>query len=151
MAKKSATTRLELARAAVADITRQIAALQAERNAALIADDDKMAAKLFAELEGLRVFAQGHADEVDLLAAEVELERAADVVRRHKVLLARFEKTLGEADRGCGECSGALRGRLGSNLGGDRLARTSSSGVLRPIATTENPHSVNLHRFTLAR
>ena len=98
MAKKSATTRLELARAAVADITRQIAALQAERNAALIADDDKMAAKLFAELEGLRVFAQGHADKVDLLAAEVELERAADVVRRHKVLLARFEKTLGEAD-----------------------------------------------------
>lgn len=98
MAKKSATTRLELAGAALADITRQIAALQAERNAALIADDDKKAAKLFAELEGLRVFAQGHADKVDLLAAEVELERAADVVRRHNVLLARFEKTLSEAD-----------------------------------------------------
>ena len=36
MAKKSAANRLEAARAAVANITVQIAALQAERNAALI-------------------------------------------------------------------------------------------------------------------
>ena len=92
MAKKSATTRLELARAAAADITGQIAALQAERNTALIADDDKRAAKLFAEVETLRALAQGYADKIRLLEAEVERERAADVVRRHKVLIDRFQK-----------------------------------------------------------
>ena len=75
-----------------------MAALEAERNVGLLGDDDKRAAKLFAELESLRAVAAGHADKIKLLEAEVERERAANVVRRHKVLIDRFQKTLGEAD-----------------------------------------------------
>jgi hypothetical protein len=98
MAKKSATTRLEVARVAQTALTGEIAELEARRNSALLADDDKTAAKILGEIEARRALAQGYADKVDLLAAEVERERAADVVRRHRVLIDRFKKTLGEAD-----------------------------------------------------
>ena len=97
MAKK-AETRLADARAALADATRQIGVLEAQRNAALLADDDPTAAKLYAELETLRGLARGHADKVALLEQEAAREEAAAVIKRRADLIVRFEKKLAQAD-----------------------------------------------------
>ena len=78
--KKKAETRLAEARAAHADTLRQIGVIEAQRNAALLADDDPTAAKLYAELDTLRGLARGHADKVALLEAEAAREEAEAVV-----------------------------------------------------------------------
>jgi hypothetical protein len=96
--RKKASTRLEAARTALADTSRQIADLEAQRNAALLADDDPTAAKLYAELETLRGLARGHADKVALLEAEAAREEAEAVVKRRADLIVRFEKKLAQAD-----------------------------------------------------
>jgi hypothetical protein len=96
--KKKAETRLADARAALADTSRQIGELKAQRNAALLADDDPTAAKLYAELETLRGLARGHADKVALLEAEAAREEADAVIKRRADLTVRFEKKLAQAD-----------------------------------------------------
>ena len=65
--------------------------LEAQRNAALLADDDATAAKLYAELETLRGLARGHADKVALLTAEAAREEAEAVVKRQEGLIVRVE------------------------------------------------------------
>ena len=97
MAKK-ASTRLDAARTAHADTSRQIAELETQRNAALLADDDPTAAKLYAELETLRGLARGHADKVALLEAEAAREEVEAVAKRRADLIVRFEKKLAQAD-----------------------------------------------------
>ena len=96
--KKKAETRLAEARAALADANRQIGVLEAQRNAALLADDDPTAAKLYAELETLRGLARGHADKVALLEAEAAREEVEAVAKRRADLIVRFEKKLAQAD-----------------------------------------------------
>jgi hypothetical protein len=96
--RKKAETRLAEARAALSDTSRQIGVLEAQRNAALLADDDPTAAKLYAELETLRGLARGHADKVALLEAEATREEAEAVVKRRADLVVRFEKKLAQAD-----------------------------------------------------
>jgi hypothetical protein len=96
--RKKAETRLADARAALADTSRQIGVLEAQRNAALLADDDPTAAKLYAELETLRGPARGHADKVALLEAEAGREEAEAVIKRRGDLVVRFEKKLAQAD-----------------------------------------------------
>ena len=68
--------------------------LEAQRNAALLADDDATAAKLYAELETLRGLARGHADKVALLEAEAAREEAEAVVKRLEGLIMRVEDKL---------------------------------------------------------
>ena len=97
--KKKAETRLADARTALSDTSRQIGELEAQRNAALLADDDPTAAKLYAELETLRGLARGHADKVALLEAEAAREEVEAVAKRRADLVVRFEKKLAEADR----------------------------------------------------
>jgi hypothetical protein len=96
--RKKAETRLADARAALADASRRIGVLEAQRNAALLADDDPTAAKLYAELETLRGLARGHADKVALLEAEAKREEADAVIKRRADLVVRFEKKLAQAD-----------------------------------------------------
>ena len=98
MGRKNAANRLVDARTAHADANRQIGVLEAQRNAALLADDDATAAKLYAELETLRGLARGHADKVALLEAEAAREEADAVVKRRADLIVRFEKKLAQAD-----------------------------------------------------
>ena len=94
MGRKNAANRLVGARAAHADANRQIGVLEAQRNAALLADDDPTAAKLYAELETLRGLARGHADKVALLEAEAAREEAEAVVKRLEGLIVRVEDKL---------------------------------------------------------
>ena len=96
--KKKAETRLAEARAALADTSRQIGELEAQRNAALLADDDPTAAKLYAELETLRGLARGHTDKVALLEAEAAREEVEAIAKRRGDVVARFEKKLQVAD-----------------------------------------------------
>ena len=98
MARKSAAHRLDAAREAHEAATKQIAALEAERNAALLADDDDLAATLFAKLESLRAIVRGHVDKAKLLEGEAEQERKAAILRSHQALVGRFEKTLEGSD-----------------------------------------------------
>jgi hypothetical protein len=106
--RKKAETRLADARAALADTSRQIGELEAKRNAALLADDDPTAAKLYVDLETLRALARGHADKVTLLEAEAAREEADAVVKRRADLIVRFEKKLAEADREADELQNLL-------------------------------------------
>ena len=78
--------RLADARDAHADTLRQIGALEAQRNQALLADDDPTAAKLYAELETLRGLARGHADKVALLEAEAAREEIEAVAKRRAAI-----------------------------------------------------------------
>jgi hypothetical protein len=98
MAKKSVATRLDAAREAHVATIEEIADLEARRNAALIADDDATAAKLFADLEALRAVVHGHTDKIALLEAEAQRERAEAIVRGHQALIGRFEKKLADSD-----------------------------------------------------
>ena len=106
--KKKAETRLADARAALSDTSRKIGELEAKRNAALLADDDPTAAKLYGELETLRGLARGHADKVALLEAEAARDEADAVVKRRADLIVRFEKKLAEADREADELQNLL-------------------------------------------
>jgi hypothetical protein len=108
MAKK-ASTRLDAARTALADTSLQIAELETQRNAALLADDDPTAAKLYAELETLRGLARGHADKVALLEAEAAREEVEAVAKRRADLIVRCEKKLAQADAEAVELSWSSR------------------------------------------
>ena len=98
MAKKTAAHRLDAAREALATAAKEITDLEAQRNAALLKDDDGLAVKLLGQLETLRAVARGHTDKVKLLEGEAERERAERIVREHAGLVGRFEKTLADSD-----------------------------------------------------
>ena len=98
MAKKTAAHRLDDARAAIDAATKTITDLETRRNAALLKDDDELAAKLFGELETLRTVARGHADKIKLLEGEAQRENAARIVKEHQGLIGRFEKVLDGSD-----------------------------------------------------
>ena len=53
MAKKTAAHRLDEARAALVTASKQFTELEAQRNAALLKDDDELAAELFGKLKTL--------------------------------------------------------------------------------------------------
>jgi hypothetical protein len=75
MKPKNAADRLKAARASQADTTRQIAAHEAQRRDALLADDDNRAAELDRDLDELRRLAQRHLDKIALLGPVIEREQ----------------------------------------------------------------------------
>jgi hypothetical protein len=95
---KTAVDRLADARAAHADALHLIAELEAKRSAALLKDDDKLAAKLAAEIDEQRRVARGHEDKIALLAAAAAEEERGALQRRRAEFVERFEATLAEAD-----------------------------------------------------
>src|SRR5262245_18713424 len=64
MAKPTITNRLEAARAELAATNRQIAEIEAERNAALLRDDDSTAGKLAKQMEDMPRLERGHEDTI---------------------------------------------------------------------------------------
>ena len=105
MAKKTAIHRLNAARDALTTATAEIAEVDARRNAALMADDDNTAAKLFSEIERLRAAVRGHTDKIALLEAEAKREKAAAIERGHQTLISRFAKMLEGSDADLSEAS----------------------------------------------
>jgi hypothetical protein len=99
MAKKNTGNRLDAARAAHAEATKQLADKQAARNAALI---DGMAARDIAKIDNeiaiLQQAARTEADRINLLEAEAKREAAAAAIKRQGELVNRFERTLAQAD-----------------------------------------------------
>jgi hypothetical protein len=106
--KKSPANRLEQTRRDSAEADCKIGALEAERNAALLADRDAEAAKLDAELETLRRLARGFRDKIGLLEAEAERQEAAWRVKEHANLIGRIEKKLAERDAAGAELQAAI-------------------------------------------
>jgi len=98
MATPTTAARLDAARAEHEATLHQIEEATAARNSALLADDDKLAAKVAAQIDGLRVLARGHVDKIVLLEAEQAREKAEAAARRHEVHLREFESTLAQAD-----------------------------------------------------
>jgi hypothetical protein len=94
MAKKSVHTRLDATRTAIADTAKQIADLDEERNAALIDDDDTLAAELLGKIEAAHALERGYADKIKLLEREVKDAKQAGVVKERAAFLRRFEKLL---------------------------------------------------------
>jgi hypothetical protein len=94
MARKSVFTRLDATRLALADTTKQIVDLEAARNAALIDDDDALAAELLGKIEAAHALERGHADKIKLLEREVKDAKQAGIVKERAAFLRRFEKLL---------------------------------------------------------
>ena len=84
MAKKTAAHRLDEARAALVTASKQFTELEAQRNAALLKDDDELAAELFGKLKTLHAAVRGNTDKIKLLEGEAERERAERIVREHQ-------------------------------------------------------------------
>ena len=97
--KKRAETRLADARAALADATRQIGVIEAQRAKAILDEDDAAARKLDAQLEELRRDARIGADRIKLLEDQARQEQADAVLQRRKAHVARFTKKLNDADQ----------------------------------------------------
>jgi len=98
MAKPTTAARLDAARAEHEATLHQIEEATAARNSALLADDDRLAAKVATQLDNLRQLARGHVDKIVLLEAALVREQAEAAARRHEVHLREFEQTLAQAD-----------------------------------------------------
>jgi hypothetical protein len=108
MAKPTISNRLEVARAELAATNRQIAEIEAERNKALLADDDRTAVKLAGQADELRRLAHGHEDKIKLLEVEAEREANERRVREKEGLILRIEKKLAERDAAAAELQAAI-------------------------------------------
>jgi hypothetical protein len=87
---------------------RQIEEATAARNSALLADDDKLAARVAVQIDGLRQAARGRADKIVLLESALAREQAAAAAQRHEVHLREFEQTLAQADAAGDELQNAV-------------------------------------------
>jgi hypothetical protein len=109
MAKPTTTDRLSAARAELDAINRQRAELAGKRNAALLADDDRIAVKLASQIDDLRSLARGHEDKIKLLEDEAARELAERQVKEKAALIGRIEKKLAERDRAGAELAAAVK------------------------------------------
>jgi predicted nucleic-acid-binding protein len=98
MAKSSIKDRLDAARIEHESTLHQIAEAEAARNSALLADDDKLAARVAAQIDGLRQAARGRADKITLLESALADEENARRVREKSALINRVEAKLAERD-----------------------------------------------------
>ena len=99
MSRKNVANRLADARAALADATRQIGVIEAQRAKAILDENDAAARKLDAQLEELRRDARIGADRIKLLEEQARAEEADAVLQRRKAHVARFTKKLADADQ----------------------------------------------------
>jgi hypothetical protein len=142
MAKPNTASRLDTARAEHADTLRQIEEATAARNSALLADDDKLAARVATQLDNLRQLARGHADKIVLLESALAREQAAAAAQRHEVHLREFEKTLAQADAAGDELQNAVA----------QLERSFRETIrLRELALSMWPHGKSAHGDAASR
>jgi hypothetical protein len=109
MAKPTTTDRLSAARAELDAINRQRAELAGKRNAALLADDDRIAVKLASQIDDLRSLARGHEDKIKLLENEAARELAERQVKEQAALIGRIEKKIAERDRAGADATAAIK------------------------------------------
>jgi hypothetical protein len=108
MAKPTIADRLSAARGEFDATNRQRMELEAKRNAALIADDDRTATKLAGQLDELRLLARGHEDKIKLLEAAAEEEANARRVKEKAALIGRIEARLAERNKVAAELAEML-------------------------------------------
>ncbi len=101
MSKVTTSDRLNTTRAALATAEEQTRELDTQRAAALLADDDKAAVKLFGELEKLRAAIAGYRDKLELLEQELAREAEAERAREREARLRKF-KELANTPEACG-------------------------------------------------
>jgi hypothetical protein len=110
MSKKDASGPLDRARAAHVETTNKIGRLEADRNDALLRDDDKTAVRLDAELEDLRRLSRAQRDKIGLLEAKAEREANELRVKEKAALIERVERKLAERDAAAAELQTAIEG-----------------------------------------
>jgi hypothetical protein len=96
--KTTATSRLEAARAALAEAEARVADIEAKRRAALLSDRDDEAVRLAGEIDQHRRLADGHAEKIRLLIGEAEEEANAARVKERLAHIERVEKLCAERD-----------------------------------------------------
>jgi hypothetical protein len=97
-APSSATDRLASTQAALAQANARIAELDAQRNAALLKDEDATAVKLGTEIDALKQAARAHSDKIALLKEQAAEEERARRAREREELIERIEKKLVQRD-----------------------------------------------------
>src|SRR6516165_3848638 len=100
---KSATSRLEQARADHTAASTKLNELEAARASALLADDDDKAAHLDAEIEAQRRLVRGFGDKIELLRQRAADEEQARKVREKADLIGRVEQLLAKRDAAAGK------------------------------------------------
>jgi hypothetical protein len=108
MAKPTTANRFDAARGELEAANRQLAELEAARNRALLADDDKVAAKLAGQIDDLHRLIRGHRDKIDLLEAEAERETNERRAKERAGLIERVEHKLGERAQAVAELQAAI-------------------------------------------
>jgi hypothetical protein len=106
---KSATNRLEQARADHAAATSKLQELETARAAALLADDDDKAAHLDAEIEQQRRLARGFHDKIGLLQQRAADEEQARKVKEKAELIGRVEQLLAKRDAAAGKLAAGIK------------------------------------------
>src|SRR5262245_20605175 len=108
MAKPTAANRLDAARKELEATNSQLSELEAKRNSALLADDDRTAAKLAGQIDDLHRLARGHADKIRLLEGEAERAEKEARIRRREDHIRRVEKLLADRDAAGHELADAV-------------------------------------------
>jgi hypothetical protein len=106
---RSATNRLEQARADHASANAKLNELETARAAALLADEDGKAVALDAEIEQQQRLVRGFHDKIGLLEGEAAKEANERRVREHAALIGRIEKKLAERDAAGAELADAIK------------------------------------------
>jgi hypothetical protein len=106
---KSASNRLEQARADHAAASSRLSELESARATALLADDDSKAAHLDAEIEQQRRLARGFGDKIRLLQEAAAEEERARKVKEKSDLIGRVEKLLVKRDAAAGKLAAAIK------------------------------------------
>jgi hypothetical protein len=96
--KRNALAQLAEAQLALADANRRHEELAAHRDTLLLDNDDRGLDAVDSELAAVRTAADRQAARIRLLEAAVEQERLAALAAQRAALIARFTKTLAEAD-----------------------------------------------------
>jgi hypothetical protein len=106
---KSATSRLEQARADHTAASTKLNELEAARASALLADDDDKAAHLDAEIEAQRRLVRGFGDKIELLRQRAADEEQARKVREKADLIGRVEQLLAKRDAAAGKLAAGIK------------------------------------------
>jgi hypothetical protein len=106
---RSATNRLETARADHAATSSKLNELESARAAALLADQDGEAANLAADIEQHRRLLLGFQDKAKLLQEQVEKEAQARRAKEQAALIERIEKKLEQRDEAMKDVAGAIK------------------------------------------
>jgi hypothetical protein len=107
-ARKSAAGRIEAAQAALEQANRDLAALQEQRDAALLADQTGRAIELGIQITNLKLTAKAHEDKIVLLREQAAEEARAVREKERAAQISKIEAKIDLRDKALGDVAAAI-------------------------------------------